>query len=230
MPALMRASEAGFMKGMIMSKRPGLISPAVALVLAVGAGTAVAQTTTMTTKDTQAIRVQGEISGIEANHLTVKTSNGETKLMLGPNAKVLSLAPSNAEAVASETFIGAAGASEKEETIKAAVVVIYPKSSSGESSDYLTWDMTPDSKLRNGTVRSVENGPDGRVVALSYPQGGSTVVIPPGATVMAASPSDQKMLKKGAHIFVPSAEKAGDGSLTADMVAVGTDGFDPPLR
>lgn len=46
---------------------------------------------------------------------------------------------------------------------------------------------------------------------------------------MAATPADQKMLKKGAHIFVPSAEKADDGSLTADMVAVGADGFDPPL-
>jgi hypothetical protein len=216
-----------------MSNRPGLLPSAVALALAIGAGTAAAQTqpTTMADKDAQPIRVQGEIAGIEAGRITVKTSKGETRLMLAPNAKILSLAPSNAEAVASEAFIGAAGASEKEETIKAAVVVIYPKSPSGgnESEDYLTWDLKPDSKMRNGTVRSIDNGPDGRIVGLSYPQGGSTVVIPPGAAVMAATPADQKMLKKGAHIFVPSAEKADDGSLTADMVAVGADGFEPPL-
>lgn len=86
-----------------MSHRPGLLPSTVALALAISAGSAAAQTqpTTMTDKDAQPITVQGEIASIESNHITVKTSKGETKLMLGPDAKILSLAPSNAEAVAS---------------------------------------------------------------------------------------------------------------------------------
>ncbi|EWY41822.1 hypothetical protein N825_23575 [Skermanella stibiiresistens SB22] len=215
-----------------MSKRLGLASSriAVGLTLAVAAGTAAAQTTTMTTKADQPVTVQGEISGIEANHLTVKTRDGETRLTLASDARILSLTKSNAEAVASDSFIGAAGTSEKEEMIKAKVVVIYPKGSSGVSDDYLTWDMSSDSKMRNGTVQSIENGPDGRVIGLKYPQGGATVIIPSSASVMAAAPADRKTLKKGDHIFVPSADKADDGSLSTDMVAVGADGFDPQLQ
>jgi hypothetical protein len=180
-------------------------------------------------QDAAPVRVRGEIAGISANSVTIKTGSGESKLELAPDAKVFVLAPANAEAVATEAFIGAAGPQPQKERVKAAVVVVYSQGSAGTSDDYLTWDLTPDSTMRNGVVRSVENGPDGRVVSLSYPQGGATVVIPPEATVMTLTQADHALLKKGAHIFVPSAEKRSDGTFMADMVAVGKDGFKPPL-
>ncbi|WP_158045313.1 hypothetical protein [Skermanella pratensis] len=211
-----------------MLERPGLLPPVLALALVLAGGSLAAQT--MSSTDTMPIRVRGEISGVEAGRVTVQNRDGGvTELKLAPDAKVFTLTPTDAKSVATEAFIGAAGASEQKERIKAAVVVVYPQGATGESSDYLTWDLTPDSTMRNGVVRSVESGPDGQVVALSYPQGGSTVVIPPEATVMALAQADHNLLRKGAQIFVPSAEKGSDGSLEADMVAVGTDGFKPPL-
>lgn len=211
-----------------MLQRPGLLSPAVALALVLGAENLAAQT--MSSTDTMPVRVRGEISGVEAGRVTVRNHDGgTTELRLAPDAKVFTLAPADAKSVATEAFIGAAGASEQKERIKAAVVVVYPQGGAGESSDYLTWDLTPDSTMRNGVVRSVESGPDGQIVGLSYPQGGSTVVIPPDATVMSLAQADHGLLRQGAQIFVPSAEKGSDGSLEADMVAVGKDGFRPPL-
>jgi len=180
-------------------------------------------------EDVTPVRVRGEIAGVSANSVTVKTGSGESKLELAPDAKVFVLTPANAEAVATETVIGAAGTQPQKERVKAAVVVIYSQGSAGTSDDYLTWDLKPDSTMRNGVVRSVENGPEGRVVTLSYPQGGATVVIPPDATVMTLAQADHGLLKKGAHIFVPSAEKRSDGTFMVDMVAVGKDGFEPPL-
>jgi hypothetical protein len=213
---------------MIMLDRLWMFPPAAALALALGVGIAAAQTT-MTPQSQQSTHVQGEISGIDANRLTIKTREGETRLRLAPDARILTLSPSNAEAVALESFIGTAGIAEKEERVRAKVVVIYPQGSTGEANDYLTWDLTPESTMRQGIVRSVETGLDGRVVALSYPQGGSTVLIPPDASVMLAKQADQKMLRKGVHIFVPSVKTGQDGSMTADMVAIGERGFNPPL-
>jgi len=138
-----------------MLNRTGFIPPAVALAFAISAGTAAAQT--MTKMDAQPLRVQGEISNIESNRMTVKTRDGEQRLVLAPDVKVLSLSPSTADAVAVEAFIGTAGVPEQNEKIKAAVVVIYPQGSTGESGDYLTWDLKPDTAMRNGIVRSVEN-------------------------------------------------------------------------
>jgi len=208
--------------------RLGSFPPVIALALVLGAGNVAAQN--MTKQDAQPVHVRGEISGIETGHLTVQTRDGGTeRVVLAPDVKIFTLTPAKADAVEMETSIGAAGVQQQKERIKASVVVIYPQGSAGTSNDYLTWDLTPDSTMRNGIVRSVENGPDGRVVSLSYPQGGATVVIPAEATVMALQQADKSLLKKGAQIFVPSAEKGSDGALTAEMVAVGKDGFKPPL-
>jgi hypothetical protein len=207
-----------------MIARISSICPTIAIMLALGTG-AVAQT--MTDKDEKPVHVQGEISKIQENRITIKTAEGETQLALAPDAAIFNLSPATANAVAIETSIAVAGPAAQEEKITAKVVVIYPQGSSGESENYLTWDLTPDSTMRNGVVREVRDEPDGRVVGLSYPQGGATVVIPPGATIVTATKADRKSLRTGAHVFVPSAEKGDGGALEADVVAVGEDGFKP---
>jgi len=181
-------------------------------------------------EDAQPIRVQGEITGVEASRLTVRTRDGgEQRFALSPDVKVFTLAPAKADAVAMESSIGASGEQQQTERIKASIVVIYPQGSAGTSEDYLAWNLAPEGTMRNGVVRSVENGPDGRIVGLSYPQGGATVVIPTDASVMTLVQADKSLLKKGAQIIVPSAEKGSNGDLTAEVVAVGKDGFKPPM-
>jgi hypothetical protein len=210
-------------EGSIMVVRLGLLPPAVALALALCSATAAAQ-------DAQPARLVGEISSVEANNLVVKTSDGkEARLELGQDTKVFALSPAKAEVVAAEAMIGASGPQQQKERIRADIVVVYPPASAGASEDYLTWDTSPETAMRSGVVRSVENGPDGRIVSISYPQGGATVVIAPEAKVMALEPADRSLLKKGAHIYVPSAKKRPDGSMAAAAVVVGKDGFKPPL-
>ncbi|QQP93063.1 hypothetical protein IGS68_28290 (plasmid) [Skermanella sp. TT6] len=207
-----------------MIARISITSPAIAIILALGTG-ALAQT--MTDKDEKPVHVQGRISSIDENRITITTSHGETDLTLAPDVTFYSLSPASPDSVTTEASIAVAGPAAQEEKIMAKVVVIYPQGSSGESGTYLTWNLTPDSMMRNGVVREIHDEPGGRVVGLSYPQGGATVVIPPDATILTASQTDMEALREGAHVYVPSAERGSGGTLEAEMIAVGENGYEP---
>lgn len=197
-----------------------------------GVGGAAAQAAAQTAAPTQ---VRGEISSVDGHNVTVQTRDGEVaRLALAADGKIFGMAPAKAEAITTDTTIGAAGVPEKEggnERLRAQVVVIYPDSmkSSGAGEGYFTFNATPESAMRSGDVSKSEAGEGGRVVTIRYPQGGATLIIPPDAKVVALEPGDAGLLKKGGHVFVPTAERQPDGSLAVSMVAVGKDGFTPPM-
>lgn len=139
------------------------------------------------------------------------------------------MVPAEAEALVPEAVIGAAGDAESGERIKATLVVLFPPQTDGKGEGYLGWNLGPDSTMRHGIVRNVTSGPEGRIVQIAYPQGGTTVVIPPGAAIMALQPGEAGLLKKGARISAPAAERQAENSYAAEAVAVAKDGFKPPM-
>ena len=80
-----------------------------------------------------------------------------------------------------------------------------------------------------GVVREIETGPEGLVLSVYYPQAGATVVIPPDAPVVTLEAGDAGLLQPGSHVFVPNAERRPDGTLSTGLVAVGRNGFVPPM-
>ena len=201
---------------------------AAGLVLALAAGGAAAQTAAPT-------QVRGEISSVDGRTVTVQTREGEVaKLELAADGKIFGMVPAKAEAITTDATIAAAAVPEKEggnERLRAQVVVIFSDSmkGAGAGEGYFTFNVTPESAMRTGDVAKSEAGEGGQIVTIRYPQGGATIVIPPDAKVVTLEPGDASLLKKGGHVFVPTAERQPNGSLAVSMVAVGKDGFTPPM-
>ncbi len=159
------------------------------------------------------VRVRGQVASVEGRQLTVQNRDGgTTRLELSPDAKFLSMAPIQPDG-----------------RMRAALVVVHPGGIGGPGEGYFTWNLTPDSAMVQGEVRKAESGPDGRVLQIYYTQAGSTVVIPPGTPVIRPEPGDAGLLKKGATVFVPTAGKGPGDIYSAELVAVGKDGYAPPM-
>jgi hypothetical protein len=180
--------------------------------------------------DANPVRVRGEVASVEGRRLTVQTRDGgTTRLELSPGAKILGMAPIQADAVGEDASVGAAAVKQPDGRMKALLVVVHPGGIGGPGEGYLTWDLTSDSTMVQGEVREATDGPDGRVLQIYYTQAGNTVVVPPGTPVVKLEPGDEGLLKKGATVFVPNAEKGPGDTLTAELVAVGKDGYAPPM-
>ena len=206
-----------------MTRRLRLLSRAMALALAFVATDAAAQ-------QAPSVQVRGEVSSVDGRQLTIQTGDGQVvRVGLAPDARIFAMAPAKAEAIGPEAVVGVVGPSRTDERITASTVVIFPDALNGPSEGYFTWDPDPDSTLRHGSVRSAEAGPQGRVITLAYPQGGATAVIPPEAAVVTLEPGDPSLLRQGANVFIPSAERHQDGSFAAGALAVGRNGFVPPM-
>jgi hypothetical protein len=174
----------------------------------------------------QKVRVRGSIASVEGKTLSIQTQDGATaELQLANDAQVYQLSPAKADAIKPEMVLGAAGKGESGERITAVMVVIYPETTKGEGEGYLTFDLTPDSTMRTGVVKTVEDSSEGKVVSITYPQGGATFLIPSNATVAALESTDASALKQGAQLIAPAADQAGDGKYTAEAVAVAKEGF-----
>lgn len=177
------------------------------------------------------VRVRGQVASVEGRQLTVQNRDGgTTRLELAADAKVLAMVPIQPDAIGDDATVGAATVRQPDGRAKALLVVVHPGGIGGPGEGYLTWDLTPDSTMVQGEVRKAESTPDGRVLQIYLTQAGSTVLVPPGTPVVRLEPGDAGLLKQGATVFVPNAEKgSGDAPFTAELVAVGKDGYAPPL-
>ncbi|CAA9558793.1 MAG: hypothetical protein AVDCRST_MAG59-2310 [uncultured Thermomicrobiales bacterium] len=211
-----------------MTKRLGPLPRAaagLALLLAAAGGAAAAAA-----QEAAPVRVRGQIASVEGRVLTVQNRDGgTTRLELPADAKILGMTPIQPDAIATDASVGAAAVKQPDGRMRALLVVVHPGGIGGPGEGYLTWDLTPDSMMVQGEVREAESGPDGRVLQIYYTQAGNTVVIPPGTPVIRLEPRDASLLKKGASVFVPNAEKGPGETLSAELVAVGEDGFEPPM-
>ena len=55
------------------------------------------------------------------------------------------------------------------------------------------------------------------------------MVVPPQAPVVRLEPGYASLLRPGGHVFVPSAARRPDGTLSTNVVAIGRDGLVPPM-
>lgn len=175
-------------------------------------------------------RLHGQIESVDGRQLTVRTRDGGTaRLELAENAKLIGMSSAPPEALTENATIGAAAVKQPDGRLKALLVVLYPSDLGGSGEGYFTWNLAPDSMMVQGEVRSVETGPDGRVVSVYYPQAGATLVVPSGTPIVALEPGGPDLLRENAHFFVPNAGRTEGDGLTAELVAVGKDGFVPPM-
>lgn len=201
-------------------------------------------------------RVRGTIDKADGSTVTVKTDAGASEIIDLGAAKVVSVVPSNLDAIKEGVFIGTA--TKGENPMTALEVVLFPEAMRGTGEGHYAWDAITDhtaggakvkSAMTNGTVKAETSGApkvksamtngtvqagtgtgDGaRTLTVSYGKEGGTktIVVPPSAPVVAFEPADKSALAAGAKVF---AVVAKDGGKTdGKLVAVGKDGLTPPM-
>lgn len=82
--------------------------------------------------------------------------------------------------------------------------------------------------MTNADVVATVDFRKGKELILKYKGGSQRIMVPIGVPIVMIAPADTSVLKTGVHVFVIAAQ-AADGSLTAQRIAVGTDGVKPPM-
>lgn len=187
----------------------------VLLVVAFAAASALAQT---------ALRIRGAITAVEPTMLAVKSRDGrDLKLVLPDNAVVAVAQAVRFSEIKEGDFVGVTTKSVNGEEV--AIEVHYLPSTVPPGQ--LAWDLEPNSKMTNATVRGKVVGTGRREITLEFPGGPQKIVVPDGIPLVRTVPGTRADLKAGEYVFI-SGQAAGDGGLTAQRIQVSKDGVRPP--
>jgi outer membrane lipoprotein SlyB len=177
----------------------------------------------------QPSRVRGTIEKIEGQHLAVKAREGGTiDIKLADNVAVTGVVKAKLADIAVGNFVGIAALPQKDGSLKAIEVLIFPEAARGSNEGHYAWDLMPESTMTNATVAERVSGVDGPVLTLKYKDGETKIVVPPEAPIVTFAAGDRTLLKPGAGVFVP-AMKQPNGGFTAARILVGKDGVMPPM-
>lgn len=201
-------------------KTRGWVLAAAAALIAFGAAAQTAQPS----------RVRGTIEKIEGQNLAVKAREGNTvDIKLADNVAVTGVVKAKLADIAVGNFVGIAALPQKDGSLKAIEVLIFPDSARGSGEGHYPWDLLPESTMTNATVADTVSSVNGRVLKLAYKDGEKSILVPAEAPIVTFAPADKSLLKPGAHVFIPATTKQPDGTLTAARVLVGKDGLTPPM-
>ena len=175
-------------------------------------------------------RVRGEIVKLEGDVLQVKDREGKAvAVKLAPNFRVTELRKAELKEISAGIYVGVTALSQKDGTLKAIAVHIFPAAAKGTAEGHRPWDLAPDTTMTNATVDGMVTAGTGSTLKLKYKDGEKTVVVVPETSIVAMGPGTPDMLKPGAKILIFGAVKGADGSLSTTGVVVGKDGHTPPM-
>ena len=179
------------------------------------------------------LRLRGEITKVEGNHVTLKTRSGESlSIMLAEKVAITGVKKAEFSEVSSGKFVGIASRPQPDGTHRALEVLVFPEASRGSNEGHYPWDLTSDSMMTNANISSAVEAKEGRNLTLHYKDkaGKETDVkvhVPVGTPVVTFVPADMAKIVPGAKVLVV-ANKGADGMLTSPRVLVGID-ITPPM-
>lgn len=221
-------------------------------------GLALAATTFLTTAALAATpeRVRGTVKSISATELVVHTAAGpDVTVGLGESTRYTQVVKADLNKIEKDTYIGTA-TKEVGGKLVALEVVLFPPAMKGAGEGHYGWDKIPDttqagssatsSMMTNGTVAAVGAGgatanstmTNGTVSAesakggakqltVTYKGGEQSILVPPTAPIVTFQSGAMSDVAAGKTVFVNASNN--DGKLTANSVAVGTNGVNPPM-
>ena len=201
-------------------------------------------------------RVRGTVSAVTAESVTVHTADKDVAIGLTSNTHYLKVVKSSLNMVDKDSFIGTA-TKEVGGKLVALEVVIFPPAMKGTGEGHYGWDRisdttlsggkaatssmmtngtisavqsngaTSNSTMTNGTVSATDAKGGSKVITVDYKGGKQTILVPPTAPIVAFEPNTMADVTMGKVVFVVA--NNDDGKLTANAVAVGTEGAPPPM-
>ena len=194
----------------------------------------------------QAQKITGDVVRLDTGSLQVNANDGQVVVVaFSDKTRLSARAPATLAQIAAGVYLGTTAVPQPDGTLVASEVHIFAEAMRGSGEGHRPMDtpgntmtnatvsqIAPDAKPRNtmtnATVAGVAGSTAARRLTLTYPGGEKVVVVPPDVPIVMVEPADRALLTPGAHVIV-YASRLADGSLHAERVTVGKDGFTPPM-
>ncbi|MBD8621749.1 MULTISPECIES: hypothetical protein [unclassified Pseudomonas] len=171
--------------------------------------------------------MRGTVDGLDNNTLSFTTRSGAHQTIgLTDKTGIRLVSKANIDSIKADSFIGSAATPQADGTLKALEVTVFEPSLKGSGEGHYGWENADGTTgtMTNGTVGKLAQA-NGRTLTVNYKGGEKQVVVPEDVPIAYVEAGKSEQLVKGAKVVVFPAE---DGK-TARGVAVGKDGFQPPM-
>ena len=171
--------------------------------------------------------MRGTVDGVDNNTLSFTTRSGAHQTIgLTDKTGIRLVSKANIDSIKADSFIGSAATPQADGTLKALEVTVFEPSLKGSGEGHYGWENAGGTTgtMTNGTVGKLAQT-NGRTLTVNYKGGEKQVVVPEDVPIAYVEAGKAEQLVKGAKIVVFPAD---DGK-TARGVAVGKDGFQPPM-
>ncbi|MBD8684725.1 hypothetical protein [Pseudomonas sp. CFBP 13719] len=171
--------------------------------------------------------MRGTVDGLDNNTLSFTTRSGAHQTIgLTDKTGIRLVSKANIDSIKADSFIGSAATPQADGTLKALEVTVFEPSLKGSGEGHYGWENADGTTgtMTNGTVGKLAQA-NGRTLTVNYKGGEKQVVVPEDVPIAYVEAGKSEQLVKGAKIVVFPAE---DGKI-ARGVAVGKDGFQPPM-
>jgi hypothetical protein len=195
----------------------------------------------------QTQKIAGDIVRVDGLRLEVKTAGAQAvTVKLTDNFRLSVRSAADATKLAPGTYVGTTAVPQPDGTLLAREVHVFPESMRGTGEGHRPMDAEPGSTMTNATIASVgargaaarstmtnatvaqvSGASEAHTLTLAYKGGEKIVVVPDNVPVVMVEPADRSLLVPGAHVVVYAAPQP-DGTLTAERLTVGKNGFVPP--
>lgn len=171
--------------------------------------------------------LRGTVDSVDNNTLTFTTRSGAHQTIgLTDKTGIRLVSKTDIDSIKADSFIGSAAIPQADGSLKALEVTVFEPSLKGSGEGHYGWQNADGSTgtMTNGTVGKLANT-NGRTLTVGYKGGEKQLVVPTDVPIAYVEAGKPEQLVKGAKVVVFPAD---DGK-TARGVAVGKDGFQPPM-
>lgn len=171
--------------------------------------------------------LRGTVEEVSNNTLTyIARSGAQQTISLTDKTGIARVSQSDIDSIKADSFVGSAAAPQSDGSLRALQVTVFESSLKGSGEGHYGWQNADGSvgTMTHGTVGKLSKT-DGRILTVNYKGGEKQLFVPDDVPIVYIEPGKADELVKGAKIVIFPSE---DGK-TARGIAVGKDGFQPPL-
>jgi hypothetical protein len=180
-------------------------------------------------QESPTVRVRGTIERVEGPIYVIKARDGaELKLTVADNAQIAGVAKASLSDIKQNSFVGVTSMPQRDGTLSAVEVHIFPEAMRGTGEGHYPWDLQPQSTMTNASVDQIGTVMDGRTLTLKYKDGEKKITVLANTPIVSYVPGEKSDIKLGAKVFIVAVTQA-DGTLQGRAWRVGRDGVTPPM-
>src|SRR5262245_118247 len=118
------------------------------------------------------VRIRGEATKVEGDMLSVKDRSGQAlSVKLAPNYRVTELRKAPLSEITAGKYIGVTAMPQKDGTLRAIAILIFPDAAKGTAEGHGPWDLAPETTMTNATVDGIVTAGSGTTIKLKYKDG-----------------------------------------------------------